>query len=78
MREWRLTHPLDDEQKRRDNARSYAGVYLRRGKLVKLRCETCGSDESEMHHDDYDRPLEVRWLCRPCHLEHHATESVVA
>ena len=71
MREWRKTHPLTPEQKRRSNARSYANVYERRGILVKEPCEVCGSHETEKHHDDYDKPLEVRWLCRQHHLEHH-------
>lgn len=72
MREWRKTHRLDSDQRRRANARSYASVYVRRGLLVKLPCENCGDNHVQMHHDDYDRPLDVRWLCRPCHLALHA------
>lgn len=69
MREWRKTHPLTVEQSKRDNARSYAGVYKRRGKLVPEPCLSCGSTvKVEMHHRDYDKPLEVMWLCRRCHL----------
>lgn len=25
----------------------------------------------QAHHDDYSRPLEVRWLCIQCHADHH-------
>lgn len=77
MREWRKTHPLTAEQKKKDNARSYAGVYKKRGKLVKVPCESCGSPRSQMHHEDYDRPLDVIWLCRPCHMRLHAAEKYV-
>lgn len=27
---------------------------------------------SKTHHDEYSKPLEVRWLCRLHHREHHA------
>lgn len=73
--EWNRQHrpahgELTDEQRRRANARAYAGVYRRRGKLVPQPCETCGDANVEMRHDDYTKPLEVRWLCRRCrHLE---------
>src|SRR5215813_6625653 len=33
MREFRATHPMTEEQKRKDNCRSFAGEYLRRGKI---------------------------------------------
>lgn len=71
MREWRKTHPLTREQKRKDSSRSYANVYKRRGKLVPQPCEACGTVAEEMHHEDYDRPLDVRWFCRPCHIDLH-------
>lgn len=71
MREWRKSHELTLEQKVKDNARSYAGVYKRRGKLQKRPCEHCGSRDSQMHHPDYAQPLKVIWLCRDCHLDLH-------
>jgi len=70
MRAWRKTHPMSEEQKKKDNCRSYAGTYLRRGKLKKSPCIVCG-ENAEMHHDNYDKPLEITWLCRKHHLEHH-------
>ena len=68
MKIWRKSHPLTPEQKKKDNCRSYAYVYLKRGKLKKKPCQNCGSLESQMHHPDYNQPLFVSWLCRSCHL----------
>lgn len=65
---------LSPEARRRANARATAKVYLRRGKLARQPC-SCGSVKVEMHHDDYAKPLEVRWLCRPCHLAHHGKQA---
>lgn len=70
MRQWRKTHPMNAEERRKDNVRSYAGVYKRRGKLIPQPCR-CGSTKVEMHHPDYSKPLMVEWLCRPCHREIH-------
>lgn len=43
---------------------------IRDGRLLKQGCEVCG-EKAQAHHDDYRRPLVVRWLCRKHHLEHH-------
>lgn len=72
MRDWRKSHPLTPLQRLKDNARSYANVYLRRGKLVRQPCECCGNSKAQMHHPDYSEPLKIQWLCRPCHLDLHA------
>lgn len=45
---------------------------IRKGKLTRQPCEECGAEKAEGHHDDYAKPLEVRWLCRTHHRQHHA------
>lgn len=42
-----------------------------RGDITRLPCEKCGAVKVDAHHDDYSKPLEVRWLCRKHHIEHH-------
>src|SRR6266487_6314673 len=71
MRQWRKSHPLTAEQRLRWNCRSYAHVYLKRGKLKKQPCRICGDPNSQMHHADYSKPLVVDWLCRKCYLKLH-------
>ena len=44
---------------------------LRDGKLFRKPCEVCGIAKSQAHHDDYTKPLEVRWLCDSDHKKHH-------
>ncbi len=71
MREHRKGRPLSDEARRKDSARSYAGVYLRRGLIERGPCVDCGDEDAQMHHEDYSKPLDIIWLCRSCHLELH-------
>lgn len=67
MREHRPKYrELKPESRKRANALSYANTYQRRGKLVPQPCETCGSPTAKKHHDDFDKPLEIRWLCEGC------------
>lgn len=47
------------------------GNSVRDGKLIKLPCEICGNNKSNAHHDDYAKPLDVRWLCDEHHREWH-------
>ena len=50
-------------------ARGKVNSSLRSGALTKQPCEVCGSTNVHAHHDDYSRPLDVRWLCPTHHGE---------
>ena len=46
---------------------------VRDNRLIKGPCEVCGTTERiHGHHDDYSKPLDVRWLCVTHHRQHHA------
>lgn len=70
-----------------DRAQNLLETALERG-IVEPRttCEACGATPEPMsdgrraiqaHHDDYNKPLEVRWLCQPCHHAWHQTHRAV-
>ncbi len=58
---------------------------IKRGRLVPQPCESCGAtgrmadgrNKVQAHHDDYNKPLEVRWLCQEHHHEWHRNNAPV-
>lgn len=66
---------LKDRRPERVKAAYLTSNAIRDGRLIREPCEVCGSVTVEAHHDDYSKPLAVRWLCRKHHLEHHGKES---
>ena len=44
---------------------------IRDRELTPKPCEVCGTAKVVAHHDDYDKPLEVHWLCSSHHHEAH-------
>jgi len=44
---------------------------IRAGKIYPQPCCICGEYLAEAHHDDYSKPLDVRWLCKKHHMEVH-------
>lgn len=63
----------------KDRARRAVQRAVREGKLSKPECcERCKGQAAPRdlhgHHDDYSKPLEIKWLCRTCHKLEHADE----
>lgn len=44
---------------------------IRRGLIERQPCESCGASRAQAHHDNYGKPLDVRWLCTTHHAEWH-------
>lgn len=53
-------------------ARIIVGNAIRDGKLTPQACERCSYGIGvQAHHEDYSKPLDVTWLCKPCHGMRH-------
>lgn len=63
-RRWREAHP----EKQRAHGKVRQAVKT--GRLVRPEtCSKCGRPgRIQAHHDDYNKPLDVVWLCHPCHV----------
>lgn len=56
------------------SAQIILGNAVKRGALIKPReCQECGNENKRIHghHDDYNYPMVVRWLCPKCHTKWH-------
>lgn len=52
---------------------------LEKGSLARQPCTDCSTIERvHAHHHDYKKPLDVTWLCQPCHNRRHAEERRAA
>lgn len=66
-----------DNHPDRMKARYLLTNAVRDGRINKRPCAFCGSDgRVEAHHHDYTKPLDVTWLCSPCHRRFHALERM--
>lgn len=66
-RNWRAK----SENRIKKSAHMKVYYAIRVGKLKRQPCEQCANPVAMAHHDDYSKPLDVRWLCANCHYLHH-------
>lgn len=76
--------PRSEEERKKNRAHVAVMNALKDGTLIEPQhCEDCGRKcrrrlhpedggyPLHAHHEDYDKPLEVNWVCRPCHTRRH-------
>lgn len=66
-----ITRAWRAEDSRRLVAHSQVAKAIRNGTLVRQPCVRCAEAKSIAHHEDYDHPLVVMWLCQSCHKQRH-------
>lgn len=64
-RRWRAADP------RRAHCHNAVRYAVKKGKLTPTPCKQCSHEKAYAHHDNYDEPLNVVWLCQPCHKQRH-------
>jgi len=62
----------DPRKRHKYLARWEAKRAISRGLIVRKPCEVCGESKVHAHHDDYSKPLNIRWLCLIHHRQFHA------
>lgn len=65
------------EEPQKWKARYAVNNAIRDGKLERgTACHFCSTDKNlQAHHEDYDHPLDVVWLCASCHGKLHGIKG---
>ena len=70
-RVYKITKSYRENNPKKYRAHCKVRYEVRLGNLTSKPCEVCGELNSVAHHDDYDRPLDIRWLCPKHHMKWH-------
>ena len=77
-KKWREENGYHNEYKWKSNHKTEHNVHQRlkiavkKKKIIKTECINCGSNENIVgHHEDYNKPFDVLWLCKVCHYQLH-------
>ncbi len=62
---------IDLGRREKCRVQQIAAKAIQQGRLERQVCEICGDERTHAHHDDYSKPLSVRWLCPRHHQLFH-------
>lgn len=62
---------IRENNPQKTRARDAVNNAIKHGRIVRLPCAECGNEKTHAHHDDYNKPLQVIWLCPKHHKKLH-------
>ena len=65
------------EDNKRQKCHNAVSRAIKRGILVRMPCIKCNSLKSLAHHENYNKPLDVMWLCQICHKDWHKHNKAI-
>lgn len=71
LKAWRLKNP------KKAKAHGVVRRAIKNKKLTSRPCEICGAIKTHAHHDNYNYPLMVRWLCPAHHKQWHMFNEAI-
>lgn len=75
QRVWRNEYNKNPINKFKNNARRRANYLIESGVIQRTACEDCNEEKSEIHHEDYNLPDDIRFLCKICHAKWHTKHT---
>ena len=74
---WRKRAGRNAHNPEKQAARLLLNLAIRRKEILRSNCEVCGQAQAQAHHDVYNKPLDVRWLCHLHHAQLHKKISTL-
>lgn len=70
---WRLEESRSYIKKNPEKHKAHLALHreIRNGNIKRLPCGVCGEIKTHGHHPDYNKPLDVIWLCSTHHKRLH-------
>lgn len=75
-KKYKESHYLATKKYRKNNKEKYLAesklnYAVAAGKIKKEPCKICGYENTQAHHEDYSKALDVIWLCNRHHKDEH-------
>lgn len=62
--------------KKQDKVRDMVRLAIKKGLLIRGCCAVCNKSDAQAHHDNYNKPFDIKWFCSKHHREYEETNGL--